>query len=447
MLNETELKKLSDKALSFAAGYDAEVLVSSGDSALTRFSENIITQNVSSHGAGFTVRLLKGGKMGKASTGNLADDGIKRCVDTAEAALKVAEKDDEIFPLPGSQEYQPIENFNSATLETTPDARADGVICAIDRFRKDNLKGAGIFSTGAGNISLATSNGLWAFHRSTNAKFSISAMCPDSSGWAEESDSDINAVKIDNIAATAAQKALDGRNPAEIEPGAYTVVFEPSAVAEFLMFLAWEAFNGLAFAEDRSCFSGKAGERVVGENITIVDDAYHELTKGQPFDYEGFPRKKVTLVENGVFKGTVHNRKTAKMINEEQTGHSFPQPDSYGPMPGNMILGSGDSSLEDMIASTERGLLVTKLHYVNILNPMTLMLTGMTRDGLFMIENGRVTKGLKNMRFTESVLNVLSNVEALSSQLYRVGTFWGGGGSVAPAIKVNDFHLTSKTEN
>ncbi|MDP8240870.1 MAG: TldD/PmbA family protein [Candidatus Hatepunaea meridiana] len=447
MLNESELKTLADKALSFSTGYETEVMVSSGDSALTRFSENIITQNVSSHGAGISIRLIKDNKMGKASTGNIADDGIKRCVETAKAALDVAESDSDLFPLPDPQEYRKIEKYNLVTHETTPEVRATGVKNAVDMFKKDDLGGAGIFSSGGSAFALANSKGLWAHNRSSNAKFSISAMYPDSSGWAEEGDSDISTINIDKIAAIAAKKAIDGRNPAEIEPGAWTVIFEPAAVAEFLLFLGWEALNGLAFAENRSCFSGKVGEKVVGENITIVDDVYHPLTNGMPFDYEGLPKQKVTLIENGVFKSTVHNRMTAKMTGLEQTGHSLPQPDSYGPLPGNLILSPGDSSIEEMIASTDKGLLVTNLHYVNILNPMTMTLTGMTRDGLFMIENGKVTKGLKNMRFTDSVLHVMSNVAAMSSKLYKTGTFWGGGGSIAPVMKVNDFHLTSKTEN
>lgn len=447
MLTESELKELGDKALSYAAGYSVEVMVDSGDSALTRFSENIITQNVSSHGAGITVRLLKDGKMGKASTGNISDNGIKRCVKTAESALKVAEEDPDLSPLPGPQEYQTIDNYHPITLKASPDSRVDGIRQAVDMFKRDNLDGAGIFSTGGGSFGLCNSNSLWAFKQSTSAKFSISAFSPGSSGWAEDMDSDISTINIEKIAGIAAQKALDGRDPAEIEPGAWTVIFEPAAVAEFLLFLGWEAFNGLAFAEERSCFSGKTGEKVVGENITITDNAYHPLSKGVPFDFEGFPRQKVTLIENGVFKSAVHNRKTAKIAGAEQTGHSFPQPDSYGPMPMNLILSPGESSLEEMIASTDKGLLVTKLHYVNILNPMTMTLTGMTRDGLFMIEGGRITRGLKDMRFTESALQVLSNVEAMSRELYKTGTFWGGGGSVAPVIKVHDFHFTSKTEN
>jgi predicted Zn-dependent protease len=317
----------------------------------------------------------------------------------------------------------------------------------VERFKRDKLDGAGIYSTGGGAFGLANSKGLWAFHRSTNAKFSISAMRVDSSGWAEDFDSDFAKVDVDAVAAKAARKALDGKNPAQIEPGAYTVIFEPAAVAEFLLFLSWTAFNGLAYAEQRSCFSGKVGQKVAGDSITIEDNAWHPLSKGLPFDFEGFPRQPVTLIERGVFKGAVHNRKTAKLTGVEPTGHSLPQPDANGPFPGNLVLHGGDSSLDQMIASTDQGLLVTKLHYVNILNPMTMTLTGMTRDGFFLIEKGKVTKGLKNMRFTESVLNVLNNVAAMSRELYKTGTFWGGGGGVAPVLKVNGFHFTSKTEN
>ena len=171
------------------------------------------------------------------------------------------------------------------------------------------------------------------------------------------------------------------------------------------------------------------------------------MTPGLPFDFEGSPRQRVPLIENGIFRSTVHDRRTAKLSGVENTGHALPQPDSNGPMPLNMVMSAGDSSLEEMIASTEKGLLVTRLHYTNILNPMTMLLTGMTRDGLFKIEDGKVTNGLKNMRFTESVLHILNNVEELSKKLYKTETFWGGGGTVAPAIKVNDFHFTSKTEN
>jgi len=447
MHSESELKTIAEKAIKLSGGCEAEVLLSSRDSALTRYSENVITQNVAGGGVEFSIRLIKEQRMGKASTGNISDDGIRRCVDIAKATLQVAEKDDEMLPLIGEQEYTTKPSYYKETHELSPEARAEGVAKAVGACKKEKLQAAGIFSNSGGASAIANSNGLWAYHRSSRATYSLSAMSDDSSGWAEDSDANFGEIVLDRIVNKAVQVALNGCAPFSIEPGTYTVIFEPAAVADFLLFLGWEAMNGLAFVEDRSCFSGKVGERIVGDNITLCDDYTHPLTPGTPFDFEGSPRQKVTIIENGIFRTTVHDRKTSKLAGVEPTGHAMPQPDTYGPMPLNIVMSQGESSLEEMIASTERGLLVTRLHYTNILNPMTMLLTGMTRDGFFLIENGKVSKGLKNMRFTESVLHVLNNVEALSKQLFKTETFWGGGGTVAPAVKVNDFHFTSKTEN
>ncbi len=447
MYYEAELKQLADKTLGFTNGYDVEIMLSAKDKALTRFGENVITQNVSGSEIGFSVRLLKDGRMGKASTGNISDEGIRKCVKTAEAALKVSEPEDKILPLPNSQQYRPIDCFAKSTQELGPENRADGVTRAVEMCKEKNLQAAGIFSSEGGSMAIANSKGLWAYHDLTTATFSLSAMSGESSGWAEETDQDVGKINIESIADKAIRIALDSRKPGTVEPGAYTVIFEPAAVADFMLFLGWDAFNGLALVEGRSCFSGKVGQKVVGDNITITDDAYNPLTPGLPFDFEGLPRQKVTMIENGVFHGTVHDRRTAALAGVEQTGHALPQPDTAGPLPLNVVVSPGESTAEEMIASVKRGLYVTRLHYTNILDPMKMTLTGMTRDGFFLIEDGKIVKGLKNMRFTESVLNILSNVEMMSRELYKTGTFWGGGGTVAPIMKVNDFHFTSKTEN
>lgn len=447
MFTESELRAMADQALNLAVGYETEILLSSAEGALTRFGESRITQNVSQGGGGMSARLLRAGKMGKASTGNLTADGIARCIATAKAAQEVSAVDKDLLPLIEPQTYQSKPNFFDATVEFSPEARADGIAQAVDFFQKEGLEGAGIFSNGGNGFAIANSNSLWAFHRKTNAAFSISAMSQDSSGWCEDTDPDIAKIDISRVAQTAARKALDSRNPSSIEPGAWTVVFEPAAVADFMLFLIWESFNGKAFVESRSPFTGKIGQKVLGDNITIVDDPYHPLTPGIPFDYEGMPRRAVPLIEKGVFKGVVHDRNTGAKASAASTGHALPQPDTNGPIPLNVIISPGESSLDEMISSTGKGVLVTRLHYCNILDPMKVTLTGMTRDGLFLIENGRISKGLKNMRFTESVLHILNNVEALSRQLYKTETFWGGGGTVTPAMKVNDFHFTSQTEN
>lgn len=447
MKTENELNLLAKQALSKVSNYDAEVIISSGDSALTRFSENVITQNVIGSEDSLSLRLIKDGQMGKARTGNLTEKGIFTCVDAAIAAFKVSEPDDKIEDLQPMQDYNARLNYDLKTHQMSPESRADSVVNAVNDCKRNNLTAAGIHSNNGNTLALANSAGMWASHTSSSASFSISAMSEDSSGWAEGSDANFSNINYGDITSKAIDIGLRGKSPASIEPGEYTVIFEAAAVADFLLFLGWEALNGLSMAEGRSCFSKRTGEQVAGANITLIDDAYHDLTPGMPFDYEGSPRQRVSLIENGIFGSTVHDRKTAKLTGVKSTGHALPQPDLNGPMPLNMILSPGDSSLEELIASTNKGLLVTRLHYTNILNPMTMLLTGMTRDGFFMIENGEVTSGLKNMRFTESVLHILNNVEALSQQLYKTETFWGGGGTVAPAIKVNDFHFTSKTEN
>ena len=446
-MTDNELKSLARQALTTADGYDAQVTVGFSSDALTRFGENVITQNVASQELGMSVLLLKDSRLGKASTGNLSPDGVQRCVTVAKAAHSVAKSDPDLLPFPDPQTYPKVESYHPATADLSPEARAEAVRRTVERFQRDKLQGAGIYSNGGGGTAIANSRGLWAVDRRTSASFSVSAMGGDSSGWADDNDPDVAKLRIQEVAERAARKALDGRNPASIEPGAYTVVFEPAAVADFLLFLAWDAFNGLSFVEGRSCLAGKVGQKVMGENITLTDDPYHPLTVGMPFDYQGLPRQRVALVESGVFKSTVHDRNTARRAGVSSTGHAMPQPDANGPLPLNMVLSPGDSSLDEMIASTDRGLLVTRLHYTNILDPMKMLLTGMTRDGFFLIEKGKVTRGLKNMRFTDSALNVLNNVEALSRELYKTATFWGGGGTVCPAIKVRDFHFTSKTEN
>lgn len=447
MKTENELKTLAEVALSKVPEYSAEVILNSSDSALTRFSENVITQNVTGSNDGMSVRLMKDGQMGKAHTGNLNEKGLISCVDAAIASLEVSEPDDKLETLQPLQEYRTKHNYSRETHQMTPETRAEGVVQAVEACKNNNLMAAGIHSNKGSTVAIANSKGMWASQTSSTASFSISAMSKDSSGWAEGSDSDYSNINYTDITSKAIDIGLKGIKPASTEPGEYTVIFEAVAVADFLLFLGRTALNGLSFGEGRSCFSNRLGEQVVGSNITLTDDAFHEMTPGLPFDFEGTPRQKVSLIENGIFRSPVHDRKTANLSNSQSTGHAFPQPDSYGPIPLNMILSPGESSLEEMIASTDKGLLVTRLHYTNILNPMTLMLTGMTRDGLFMIEDGKVTKGLKNMRFTDSVLHILNNVEAISEKLYKTETFWGGGGTIAPAVKVNDFHFTSKTEN
>jgi predicted Zn-dependent protease len=293
-------------------------------------------------------------------------------------------------------------------------------------------------------VGLANSSGLFAYNDYTSASFSVTVMADDSSGWADSTQPNIHAVHPEVLTSVALEKALAGRRPRALPPGEYDVILEPAAVAELLLFMAWDGFGALPYLEGRSFVSGRLGQKILSEKVMIVDDVYNHQTLGLNFDYEGMPRQRVVLVDGGVAKAVVHDRKTAKEAGTESTGHALPQPNTNGPMPLNLMLAGGDSSVDEMVASTDRGLLITHFHYTNILEPMTLMITGMTRDGVFWVEKGKVRHPVKNFRFTESVVKAFNQVEALGRETVYAHAFWGGG-IVCPAAKIRGFNFSSGT--
>ena len=248
------------------------------------------------------------------------------------------------------------------------------------------------------------------------------------------------------IGRKAFQKARDSQRPIDVPPGRHEVVLEPPAVDTLISFLSYMGFNGRAIQEGRSPFSGKMGERVAAETISIYDDALSPLTLGIPFDFEGTPKRRVDIIERGVFRSGVHDRRSAKLAGAESTGHALPQPNPEGPFPLNLFLQTGDASREDMIASTERGLLVTRFHYSNIVHPIETTITGMTRDGTWLIENGKVTSAVKNFRFTQSILEALSNVQMVGRDSVIASEFWFAATRV-PALKISSFNFSGKSDH
>ncbi len=445
-MDQGKAREICERALSFASADEAEVLLQGGASALTRFANNCIEQNVNESGHTVSVRVVFGKKVGRASTNSFDDESLKKAVQTAELVARFQNDDEELLPMPGPQEYQEIANFVGATAEFSPTDRAEAVSGLVNRCRSEvDLTAAGIFSNERLHLALANSKGLFAYDRMTSAVFSATVMTGDSAGWAEDNNKDVAGIDLKGVADTAIDKGLKSREPVAVEPGEYTVVLEPAASGNLLIFLGWLAFGALAYQEGRSFLTGKLGQKVFGENITIEDNVYHELAGGLPFDFEGIPRQKVTLVEGGVARTVVHDRKTAKKAGAQTTGHGLPIPNTSGPIPLNMVMQTGDASVEDMIASTRKGILVTQFHYTNTVNPMKLMLTGMTRNGTFLIENGKVTKPVKNMRMTESLEKILNNVEMIGRDAVKRRGFFGGG-LVVPALKVNNFTFSSGTD-
>ena len=341
------------------------------------------------------------------------------------------------------------------TAAITPQLRADGVKKIVDVAQKHKLTTAGIFSSSESVEGIFNSRGLSDWHTQTLAEVSITMLGADSSGWQKANSPDVTNLDPLALAEIAAKKALDSAHPAEIPAGKYTVILEPSAVLDIVGFMFWD-YSGMAILDQRSFLTGRIGSQLFGENITIWDDVTHPLQTGSPFDGEGMRRLRLPLVENGVVKRVVYARATAARMKHseykdkvgpiEATGHGFALPNEMGEMPLNIVFAAPQNpqTLDQMIASTERGVLVTRLWYIREVDPYEKIVTGMTRDGTFLVENGKVQRGLRNFRFNQSLIHMLSKVEAMSVPVRSCGE--ESFDMVVPAMKVRDFNFTEVTK-
>jgi predicted Zn-dependent protease len=438
MLSQDEIKIIAEKAISMSKADETEVHVGSHRSSLTRFAENHIHQNVSEDNSYFSVSVIFDGRMGEASTNKLDDESIKKAVLDATEIAKFAPKDDELLPRLGEQEYQEVDSYDPEIDEITPMDRAKGVSYIIKLCEKNNLKTAGAVSDGSGASAMANSKGLFAFHKGSGINFSATAMGETSSGWVERSSHKRADINMEELAQIAVDKALKSQNPKEIPPGKYTAILEPHAVSELVGFMLG-GFNALAVDEGRSFLSDKMGKKIVGDYITMFSDPYHPLQQGRPFDGDGVPTKKVELIKNGIAENLVYDRLTAKKHNVEPTGHGGGGRNAYGAYPSCPVILGGKAKLDEMIASTEKGILVTRFWYTNFVDPMQVIVTGMTRDGTFWIENGKIAYGIKNFRINQNVLEMLSNVEMMSESVLADGI-------VIPAMKVKYFNFSSGSD-
>jgi predicted Zn-dependent protease len=424
---------------------EIEAMVAGSDEALTRFANNAIHQNVAERTTHLSVRPVIDGRTARASTNRLSRNAIREVVAEAIAITKLTEPDPDLPPLASPAEYQGVERWFESTARATPEDRARAVAEAIRAVEAAGQTGAGIYSTGESAFSLLNSRGVSARYRETMARFSITAMAADSSGWAKASACDLATLNPLQLALTAARKAAESTAPRELPPGRYTVILEPAAVLD-LTGQMFPDFSATAIRDGRSFLKDRIGQRIFGENITIHDDAGHPLQSGPPFDGEGVPRKPLTLVERGVVREIAYSRQAALAgcpLGPVPTGHGFPLPNEFGEAPTNIVIAGGETSLEQMTASTERGILVTRLWYIREVDPYEKIFTGMTRDGTFLIEAGRVTAGVRNFRFNQGLIEMLSNVEALSAPVRASGeeTY----DMVAPAMKVREFNFTETT--
>lgn len=442
-LGGAELRRIAERIFEMSEADETEVDVSAVTSALTRFANNTIHQNVAERGISISVRAVVDGRTARASTNKTDDESLRRVTSAALELAQVQPPNPDLLPMLGQQRLQKVARFNAKTAAAAPADRARAVtrVCKMADEKKQTT--AGIYSTGLSEFALANSRGLFEYYEDTRAEFSVTMLEKDSSGWAKATSGNIGDIDPDALAASASQKCADSRAPKEIPAGHYTAILEPPAVLDLVGFLFYD-FAGTSVLDQRSCFTGRMGKKLFGENISIWDDVYHPLQLGPPFDGEGLPRQRVKLVDRGVPVKLVYSRATAKKMKAKPTGHGFSLPTEDGEAPFNLVFSGGEASTEEMIRSTERGLLITRLWYIREVDPYKKILTGMTRDGTFLVENGRVAGAVRNFRFNQSIIDMLANVEMMSPAVRASGE--ESFDMVVPAMKVRGFHFTEVTK-
>lgn len=432
-----------ERAASRAGVKDVEVLLAATDDSLTRFANNAIHQNVSESTASLSIRTVIDGRTARASTNRLHRDGIQAAVDEAIALTKASEPSELPELLEDSTASEASSHFSAAAAQCSPGERARGVAQAIRIVEGEGQVAAGIYSTAQNVEVLLNSRGVFRYYFDTLTQFSITAMADDSSGWAKATSARHEEVRPEILAERAAKKATLSRNPRQVPAGRYTVILEPAAVLD-LVGQIFADFSCTALSDQRSFLNDRLGERLFGPNITIHDDVYFELQTGAPFDGEGVLRRKLTLVQNGVPRQIACARGSAEKCGMEPTGHGFPLPNEVGEAPVNIVIAGDNHSLADLIAATKNGILLTRLWYIREVEPYEKVMTGMTRDGTFLVNDGEIVAGLRNFRFNQSVVELLRNVDALSRSERSSGE--EAFDMVVPAMRVHDFHFTEVTK-
>jgi predicted Zn-dependent protease len=437
-----QISDILNKVISLSKASQTEALIFGGDSYLTGFANNYIHRNVGESNYTLSVRVAFGKKIGSASVSEFSDEAIKSVVEKAEQIAKLQKENLNFVSFAKFEEGTTIHS-DVKDEKVSPLLRAEYVKKIIDRTKKLGFKASGKFQTENLQIAIKNSLGVERFFENSQATLKSVVMGDTSSGYSVETAKSVSQIHLDDIIEESVGIAEMGKNPESIEPGKYEVILTPYALAEFISHMAYLSLNERAVEDGTSFMSDSFGKKVLGDNITIYDDGFSSKTMPLPFDFEGIPKKRVVFFENGLAKDVVYDTLYAYKKGLESTGHSLPQPSLFSPYPMNMIMDGGNSTKDEMISHVERGLYVQRFWYTNPMDPKRLIITGMTRDGLFLIENGKITKPVKNMRFTESIITALNNCLELSKE-YKI--IYDMSSMTVPYAKIKDFTFTSGTE-
>lgn len=448
MIGKDNILELLNSVLKKSKADQTEAVYIGGESGLTRFANSAIHQNVSERNSRIYFRTVLGKKIGVASTNSFIEEDLENALGNAiEIARNQRENPD--FPgLPDKQKFTELNTYFEKTAHFSPTQRAQVVKKIFDKIKALHLTAAGSFSTGDSEIAVVNSNGVACYQPLTSAYLNLIAMRDNSSGFSDQLSRDVDQINVGNLAEIAIKKCLESEDPKEIEPGEYQVILEPSAVAALVEWMNYIGFGSKSFQEGTSFLSNRIGQNIMGKNITMYDDGNDQSAIAFPFDFEGVPKQKVMLIERGVAKGVVYDSLSAHKEGKKSTGHALTPDNAEGTFALNLFIEGGNSSLDKMIESVKRGILVTRFHYINgLLDTTNALLTGMTRDGTFWVEEGKIKHGIKNLRFTESMLKAFSNVLQISKERKIVASWWEDVGCiVAPAMLIDKFKFTGKTE-
>jgi PmbA protein len=449
MHTQTEVKDLSHQILQRCGNDAAEVVVIDEDKSLTRFANNAIHQNVAESNVQLYLHLYLGKRTGLASTNRSEPAALDELVARARASAGSSPENPHYPGLAEPVEIQPVACFDPATAEFSPEKRAARVGDVCRMTQEKGLNASGAFSTGQIRIAVANSLGLFASHAWTEADFQTVVMSEDSSGRAQASGWKVLDLDPESLGREAIGKAERGRNPRPFEAGEYPVVIDPYVTEDLLLMLNANGMGGQTVHDGRSWMNGRLGEQAMSPLVDIWDDGRDPSGLPLPFDYEGVPKRRVEIVTGGVVRGPVYDRTTANKAGETTTGHALP-PDvptfmrGIGPIALNLFMAPGKASLEELINSTGRGLYITRFWYTRLVHPRDCVVTGMTRDGVFLIEKGEIIHPVKNLRFTQSYVSALAGVEAIGQETRLLKTEYGRALRV-PALKLSGFNFTGVT--
>ncbi|MGQ9706285.1 MAG: TldD/PmbA family protein [bacterium] len=449
MLGEDRLMNIIEGALSNSKSEQLEVIIYSVNVSLTRYSNSYIHQNVSFSDTSISIRAVEGKRWGIISTNDLSDGGIKTAVERAREVALSMEENPDFESLPSPAEYKKVDVYRDEAEKMTPQERGERVKEIISKVGKGGFKSAGSYRVETGEISVGNSLGVRCYHSFSKSNLIVVSISDTSEGYSEASALAPSGIDHVKVASKSAETCDRSQKPREIEPGEYDVFLTPVALSGLMSWMSFVIFSGRMVFEGRSCLSGKMGEKVMGDNITIIDDGLSDDGFAFPFDFEGVPRERLVLIDKGVAKSACYDTIYGKKMGIKSTGHALPKGEEIDAIPFHLQMPEGSVKQDEMLSMIDKGLYVSNFHYINgLIDPRNAVFTGTTRYGLFYIEGGKIKYPVKDLRFTESMLKAFSNVVAISKERELIPSpYFPIAGCIFPSVVIKNFKFTSKTEH